>query len=67
MAFTNKAKENPERFYKYINSKRRTQERRGPLKDQCGHLFVEPQESSDYLKHIHFSEENIPVKLHMGG
>ena len=36
-------------FYKYIKAKRVTRERVGPLKDQQGHLCVDPQEMGEIL------------------
>lgn len=40
---SDKMNKNPKRFYKYIKSKRINRERIDPLKDECGHLCVEPQ------------------------
>eukprot|EP00061_Rhincodon_typus_P005789 g25733.t1 len=42
-------KENPKGFYKYIKDRRVTREKIGPVKDQQGHLRVEPQEMSEIL------------------
>ena len=47
MDLAGKIKENSKRFYSYIKSKRVARERIDPLKNQYGHLCVEPQEMGE--------------------
>ena len=43
-ALADKSRENPKIFYKYINGKRITRERVGPIRDQGGSLWVGPED-----------------------
>ena len=43
-ALAGKSRENPKIFCKYINGKRITRERIGPIRDKGGNLWVEPED-----------------------
>eukprot|EP00061_Rhincodon_typus_P002935 g18852.t1 len=49
IALAEKIRVNPKRSFKHIKGKRIIRERIGPLKDQSGHVLVEPQEMGEVL------------------
>ena len=66
IVLADKEKENPKSFYKYIKGKRVTRQRVGPLKDQQGHLYADPQEMDEILNE-YFSSVFIVKKAWMLG
>jgi len=68
-ALVGKSMENPKIFIKYINGKRRTRERVGPIKDQGGNLWVEEKnigrELNKYFTSV-FTHENEEVVVELG-
>lgn len=60
IALTDKVKENPKGFFKYIKSKRIIRERVGSLKDQCVILITEQQETGK----VNISHLYLPWRRH---
>ena len=60
-ALAGKSRENPKIFHKYTNGKRITRERVGPIRDQGGNLWVEPEDIgrvlNEYFTSV-FTQEN---------